>query len=782
MNIPLKALIVEDVVSDAELLLRHIEKDGFSVISRRVETELDLEDALAKENWDVIFSDCSLPAFSAQGTLKLVKKLHIDIPVIIISGTIGEENAIELMRGGARDIVFKSKMFRLGQILRRELEYSLIRRKEDKYFKELKISESKYKDLFEAARDGILMLDAETGRIIDVNPYFTEVLGYAKDELIGKEIWEIGPFKDVLASQISFKELQSKEYIRYDDLPLETKNGKKKEYEFISNVYLEAGRKIIQCNMRDNSDRKAAEVLRAKLLQQEQQQLLQQEQQLKVFNKQLNSIINAIGDPFFIKDENSVFLFANDSLCDILGIDRKDIIGKTLGEALPDDQMQVFLENDKNVIKSGLENISEEKLTGKNGMMLDIVTSKTRYINDEGSRFLVGVIHDITEHKKLVNQLLQSQKMESLGTLAGGIAHDFNNLLTVIKGNIFLAKNKMNVEKNAAVEYDEIEKAADRAAELTKGMLLFSRQQPENVTNLDINEIVLDVMKMVRRIIGEDIKIKTDLQAGLWNIVSDKAKKEQVIMNIAINARDAMRQGGILDIKTENVTIAEYVLDNKDSYPGRFVKLSIQDNGCGMSKDIMDHMFEPFYTTKGIGKGTGLGLSVVYGIVKQANGWISVNSEQGKGSTLNVYLPASPAAKTAQKEKEIEVLDLKGKGERILIVEDETGIRKLLQSLLSGNGYTVFPSGSASEALEVFNREKQHFDIVFSDIVLPGRNGLELVKELLSVKPGLKVILSSGYMDEKSQSEIIHNSGYVFIRKPYELKVLLSVVKKVLSK
>ena len=783
MNISLKALIVEDTASDSDLLLRNLEKDGFSVISRRVETEFDMDDALAKEKWDVILSDCSLPAFSAQGVLKLVNKLHLDIPVIIISGTIGEEIAIELMRDGARDIVYKSKMRRLGQIIKRELEYSVIRKNERKFYGDLAKSEDKYKRLFEEAKNGILMLDADTGMIIDANPYILGALGYTKNEIINKKIWEIGPFKDVLASQLSFKELQSKEYIRYDDLPLETKGGKKKEYEFISNVYLDGGRKIIQCNIRDDSDRKTAEALRIRLSQQEQQQQLQQEQQLKVFNKQLNSIINAIGEPFFIKNAASVFLFVNDSLCDILGVDRKDIIGKTLGESLPADQMDVFLKNDKEVINSGLENISEENLTGRNGKLLDIVTSKTRYINEEGSKFLVGVIHDITEHKKLENQLLQSQKMESLGTLAGGIAHDFNNLLTVIKGNLYLAKNNINGEKSASVEHNEIEKAANRAAELTKQMLLFSRQQPMNPTNLDLNEVVRDVLKMVHRIIGEDIKIATDLQDGLWNIVSDKTKNEQVIMNLAVNARDAMPNGGILVIKTENVAKEEgYLPEEKNSYPGKFIKLSIRDSGCGMSKDIVERIFEPFFTTKGIGKGTGLGLSVVFGIVKQAKGWINVNSEPGKGSTFNIYLPAAPATKTVNKEKIIEVKDLKGRGERILIVEDEPGIRKLLQGILSGNGYTILSSGSASEALEIFIREKNNIDIVFSDIVLPDRNGLELVKELLSINPGLKIILSSGYMDEKSQSEIIHNSGYVFIQKPYELEVLLSVVKEVLSK
>ncbi|OGF45295.1 MAG: hypothetical protein A2231_11230 [Candidatus Firestonebacteria bacterium RIFOXYA2_FULL_40_8] len=644
---------------------------------------------------------------------------------------------------------------------------------------EICFSEIRYRRLFEAARDGILILDAKSGAIIDVNPYLLGKLEYTKEELLNKKLWEIGPFKDIFASKISFKELQNKEYIRYDDLPLETKNGKKIEFEFVSNVYMEDQRKVIQCNIRDNSARKAAEKLTLKL--HEQQEEL--ETQLQSFNKQLNSVINVISYPVFVKDENSVFLFVNDAFCKMLGIDQENIIGKTLAESLPEDQMEHFFKIDKLVIESGQENTCEEMLTGKDGKILTIITKKSRYINEQGENILVGVIQDVTEHKILEEKLLQSRKMESIGTLAGGIAHDFNNLLTVIRGNVYLAQKKSGKATAASVEHDEIVKAVDRAAELTKQLLLFSRQKHVKTINLNLNDIVENTMNMLRRLIGEDIKIEKNMQKDLWCIKADKTNIEQILLNLMMNARDAMPDGGKINVKTENVTLdASYLPKVLDSYPGKFVKLSIQDSGIGMSKEIISHLFEPFFTTKNPGKGTGLGLSVVYGIVKQHKGWINIYSEPGKGSVFSIYFPANLETNAGIEKEIIETGDQRGNGERILIVEDEQGIRDLLQTLLTDNGYTVYPAANASEALELFIREKNNFDVVLSDIILPDRNGLELVKGLLSFKPGLKVIFTSGYMSEKNQEEIIQNSGYEFIQKPYKLDDLFLIINKVLKK
>ena len=375
--------------------------------------------------------------------------------------------------------------------------------------------------------------------------------------------------------------------------------------------------------------------------------------------------------------------------------------------------------------------------------------------------------------------------MESVGTLAGGIAHDFNNLLTAIKGYADLSKASIDKGNPLYNDLNEITKAADRAADLTKQMLLFSRKQPMTPINLSLNRIVENSSKMLKRLIGEDIKIETDLKSDLWNTNADESKMEQVIMNLAVNARDAMPRGGILTVKTENVTLNEdYSTGIYEARPGRFVKLSIQDNGIGMNKEVVQRIFEPFFTTKGVGKGTGLGMSVVYGIVKQHNGWINVYSEPDKGTILKIYLPVSSDSdkkEPAAKEKD-EIKDIRGHGERILIVEDNEGIIQYTSRVLSKNGYVVFLARNVKEALEIFEKEKGNINLIVSDVVLPDKTGTELVAQLISYNRKLKVIFSSGYLDDKSQWEMIHNKGYKFLQKPFELNELLVAVKEVLDK
>ena len=254
-------------------------------------------------------------------------------------------------------------------------------------------------------------------------------------------------------------------------------------------------------------------------------------------------------------------------------------------------------------------------------------------------------------------------------------------------------------------------------------------------------------------------------------------------MNLTINGRDAMKKGGILTIKTENVVInEEYAMNIAESYPGKFVKLSIQDDGEGMSKEVLQHVFEPYFTTKGLGKGTGLGLSVVYGIVKQHNGWINVYSEPGKGTMFTIYLPSSSAEKKGEIIKEkYSSDDLTGHGERILVVEDEVAIRKYSSRVLLNNGYTVFLAGDVKEAVEIFEKEKDHIDMVLSDVVLPDGTGIDLVNQILLVKPELKIILCSGYLDDRSQQQLINGKGHKFLHKPFKLNELLVAVKETLA-
>lgn len=386
------------------------------------------------------------------------------------------------------------------------------------------------------------------------------------------------------------------------------------------------------------------------------------------------------------------------------------------------------------------------------------------------------------EKERVQGQLLQAQKMEAIGILASGVAHDFNNLLGAIQGYAELAMMRVDEADPLHTDLKRIVLAAERGASLTRQLIIFSRKQPMEPTLLNINRTVEHLQEMLNRLIGEDIAINIDLDPDLWTARADEASIEQVIMNLAVNAREAMPKGGKLIIKTENVTLDE---ENckliPEARPARYVCLSVTDTGVGMDEQIIQHIFEPFFTTKEVGKGAGLGLSVVHGIVKQHEGWISVYSEPGQGSTFEVYLPALAIKPQDQTEKTISLEELQGSGERILLVEDEEGVREYLTRALDENGYIVFEAANAKEATDIFEREKGEFHLVFTDVVLSDLGGLELVDQLLSRKPQLGVLLSSGYADEKSQRPVIRERGFRFIPKPYALPDVLRAIREAME-
>lgn len=400
-----------------------------------------------------------------------------------------------------------------------------------------------------------------------------------------------------------------------------------------------------------------------------------------------------------------------------------------------------------------------------------------------GTKNSVASLLDITDQRQLEEQLQQAQKLEAVGQLTGGVAHDFNNLLTVIQGNAQILESKIEPSDPFLNYIAKIIKATKRAAGLTKQLLLFSRKEAMVFEPLDLNRLIDDLLKMLKRLIGEDITVRTDLAADLWTIEGDDGNIEQVIMNLAVNARDAMPNGGKLILKTENIDISE-----ADAHqfahvePGKYVRLVIEDSGAGMNKETLDKIFDPFFTTKQAGKGTGLGLSVVYGIVKKHNGWINVYSELGHGTTVRIYFPARSISVEEQAEEEIQWEKLQGNGERILLIEDDPDVREFGKDILLSNGYTVDIAADAAQALKQFKKRKGKYDLIISDVVLPDVNGVALVAQLQSIKSDVPVIMSSGYTEEKSKRAIIEERRYPFIQKPFDIEKMLTTVKQTLGK
>ena len=518
-----------------------------------------------------------------------------------------------------------------------------------------------------------------------------------------------------------------------------------------------------------------------------QEQLLKELDSLRETNRFLQNILKSSSAISIVStDLDGNILYWNIGAENILGYKAEEIVGRhNISILYPDEgNTKKTVEEVRSFVFSNKEGTSceIEEIT-KDGRRIWVDLTLTPRFDENGEVVgILGIGQDITERKRLGEHLLQAQKMEAIGRLAGGIAHDFNNLLTTIKGYSELLRYRFGANDSLCKDLERIEQAADQATSLTRQVLAFSRKQMLRPQVLDLNAMSANRDKMLRPFVGEDIELVTVLAPKHRLVEVDLVQIEQVILNLAVNARDAMPKGGKLTIKVENVTLDEEACKViPEARPGAFARISVEDTGVGMHEAILDQIFEPFFSTKGPGVGTGLGLSAVYGIVKQHEGWINVYSEPGKGSTFKVYLPACSAEQEEERKDTLPLGELRGRGERILAVEDQKEVREFTTQVLGENGYVVFEAATAKEALEIFERENGAFHLVFSDVVLPDRSGLELVEELRARKGELGVVLSSGYTGERSHRQKIHERGFRFLQKPYALPDLFRILREAIE-
>jgi signal transduction histidine kinase/ActR/RegA family two-component response regulator len=420
----------------------------------------------------------------------------------------------------------------------------------------------------------------------------------------------------------------------------------------------------------------------------------------------------------------------------------------------------------------------------RDGRPITVRCSGHKVIAKDGAPAYFEVFaEDVTERRILERQLRMAQKMEAIGRLSGGIAHDFNNLLGVIIGYSGVLKKSLDPSHPAHEHALEIEKAGRSAASLTRQLLAFSRQQVLTPSVINLNSMISEMQKMLPRLLGEDVAVSLSLDPELGNVQADPSQIEQVIMNLAVNARDAMPTGGKLEIRTANVELDQaYTRDHPGSKAGHYVLMAIADTGTGMDAETIAHIFEPFFTTKEIGKGTGLGLATVYGVVKQSNGYVWVDSAPGKGATFQVYLPrhwgeesvatAKPTADSREKHEGIKT---------VLLVEDAEPLRKLARSFLDTNGFRVLSAACAEEALEIAARHSGILDLLLTDVVMPGMNGRALAEQLAARQPGLKVLFMSGYTDSFIAGHGVLEAGTNLLHKPFTEEVLVGKVREVLQ-
>jgi PAS domain S-box-containing protein len=495
----------------------------------------------------------------------------------------------------------------------------------------------------------------------------------------------------------------------------------------------------------------------------------------------LQGITEGTTDAVFVKDLSGRYLMVNSSGARLLGRSVEEVIGKNDMELLSPEAGREIMERDSKVLQTG-ETRTYEEAVASSGLTRTYLSTKGPFRDASGEVVgLLGISRDMTEYKALEERPRHSERMEAVGRLAGGVAHDFNNLLTVIMAySQILARGPATAAKvrDAATQ---IGLAAERAAGITRQLLAFSRKQVFSPRIIDLNTVLLSLEPMLRRLIREDIEVLTVRAPDLGTVKADPGQIEQVLMNLALNARDAMPHGGKLTLETANVQLDDaYVREHQPVEPGRYVMLAVSDTGVGMSPESQAHIFEPFYTTKEIGKGTGLGLSTVFGIVKQSGGYIWVNSEPGRGTTFKVYLPRmdQPAETRGSERSPTEV---KPGTETVLLVEDDSQLRQLTAAILADCGYRVLVASSTDEALALCRANHCDIELLITDVVLPGMNGRQLAEQVTRVSPHAKVLYISGYASDAMVHRGALDAGLWFLPKPFSVSALCAKVREVLD-
>jgi two-component system, cell cycle sensor histidine kinase and response regulator CckA len=482
--------------------------------------------------------------------------------------------------------------------------------------------------------------------------------------------------------------------------------------------------------------------------------------------------------PMWVFDRETLgFLEINEAAVKLYGYSREEFLGMRITDLQPADEVPALLEGTPH-LHAALQPLEWHHRL-KNGQFIDVEMS-TREIVYGGSQAVLAVLIDVTRRKQLEAQLLQSQKMEAVGMLAGGIAHDFNNLLTIIGGysQLLLASLPPTDRNRSAVE--QIMKAGERAAALTRQLLAFSRRQVLQPKVLDLNLLVGSLAVMLRRLIGEDIDLRLELARDLGQVNADAGQIEQVIMNLAVNSRDAMPKGGTLTIQTANVELDEnYMATHTRVKPGSYVMLAVSDTGFGMDAQTRSRLFEPFFTTKQQGRGTGLGLSIVFGIVRQTGGNVEVSSEPGMGTSVKLYLPR--AAQAAAPEVESPVEKSERGSETILLVEDEEMVRKLVSETLEHEGYKILQAAGPEQAGKICREYDGRIDLMITDVVMPKESGRALAARLAEVRPEMKVLYMSGYTDTGILETGADSPPLEFLQKPFTPSALASKVRNVLN-
>jgi two-component system cell cycle sensor histidine kinase/response regulator CckA len=891
----IRVLLLEDNPADAELCIRRLRKTGLNAVVDVARFSQEFMERVHSQMYDIILTDYRLPDWNGLEAFRWLRSLGYDTPFVLVTGTLGDELAIECIKAGVSDYVLKENLERLSVAVRRALEEQKLRQSRDYAERELRESEKQYRLLFNANPHPMWVFDPVTLRFLTVNDAAIQHYGYSLTEFLSMTMCDIRPegelqkfltmMKDpkhsgnadrqlwkhrkkdgtiieveISSQPITFRALNAELVLAHDVTVQRRAQAEVRESREQLQLLLDSTAEAI-CAIDNNGD---CTLCNAACL-----QLLGYADESDLLGKNMHHLLHHThpdGRPYPVEDCRILRTFQRGEGCHA----SDEVFWRADGASFPAEYWSYPISRDGLIVGSVVTfvDISERKRAeeqlrrsesryrsiieaapygvyrvDRNGFIAMVNSACVAMLGYQTAEELVGLntaidvyvnpidqlraadyasggpsvgfettwkrkdgklimvrlggrrlpeddelpggsevfIEDITEQRALQNKFEHAQKMEAIGRMAGGMAHDFNNLLMVISGYAQLLQDPA-VEPQKMTHYvSQIQSASSKAATVTRQLLAFSRRQLLEPTILDLNYVVKDLDKMLPRLLGEDVEVVTALDPDLGTVRADRGQIEQVVMNLSVNARDAMPDGGHLTIQTCNVELdtAHYQRHEVSVPPGRYVLLEVSDTGVGMDTETQLHIFEPFFTTKEIGKGTGLGLATVYGIVKQSQGFIWVGSEPGKGSIFKIYFPRLDVPATEQAAQPI--LETLSGFETILLAEDEIALRDVSRVYLESKGYVVLEAANAKEALSICEKYEAPIHALITDVVMPGLGGLELARLVLKMRPGLAVVLVSGYTDRAMDIESC-GSGTKFLQKPYSLDALGRTLRALLPR